>query len=228
MDTTKYPLMQAWTGPVSAIFSTTTEFGVYGWINGAGNSRYQHRIEYADIVLGGSQQHSVGSALMAHRAASRHGSNRPGRLGIPADGGLRHRLPVFHGGGLVQPTIAGAQQPLWMGPDGRLHQYLRSGHRPRNDPDGRPLGRDSRYRNAVRADNYMGTHSLLFTVDVYTETGVMATVMLDEQWTVQAARSCRRRHGPVVRRGRSHRDARRALGIGRQQRFVLHGPERHQ
>ena len=36
-------------------------------------------------------------------------------------------------------------------------------------------------------DNYMGTHSLLFTVDVYTETGVMATVMLDEQWTVQAA-----------------------------------------
>jgi hypothetical protein len=36
-------------------------------------------------------------------------------------------------------------------------------------------------------DNYMGTHSILFTVDVYTETGVMATVMLDEQWTVQAA-----------------------------------------
>ena len=36
-------------------------------------------------------------------------------------------------------------------------------------------------------DNYMGTHSLLFTVDVYTETGVMATVMLNEQWTVQAA-----------------------------------------
>jgi hypothetical protein len=36
-------------------------------------------------------------------------------------------------------------------------------------------------------DNYMGTHSLLFTVDVYTETGVMATVMLNKQWTVQAA-----------------------------------------
>jgi hypothetical protein len=35
-------------------------------------------------------------------------------------------------------------------------------------------------------DNYLGTHSLLFTVDVYTETGVMATVMLDKQWTVQA------------------------------------------
>jgi hypothetical protein len=36
-------------------------------------------------------------------------------------------------------------------------------------------------------DNYMGTHSLLFTVDVYTETGVMATVMLNKYWTVQAA-----------------------------------------
>jgi hypothetical protein len=36
-------------------------------------------------------------------------------------------------------------------------------------------------------DNYTATHSLLFTVDVYTETGVMATVMLDRQWTVQAA-----------------------------------------
>jgi hypothetical protein len=36
-------------------------------------------------------------------------------------------------------------------------------------------------------DNYTGTHSLLFTVDVYTETGVMATLMLNKQWTVQAA-----------------------------------------
>jgi Putative beta-barrel porin-2, OmpL-like. bbp2 len=36
-------------------------------------------------------------------------------------------------------------------------------------------------------DNYLATHSLLFTVDVYTETGVMATVMLNKQWTVQAA-----------------------------------------
>ncbi len=35
-------------------------------------------------------------------------------------------------------------------------------------------------------DNYMGTHSLLFTFDTYTQTGVMATVMLDKNWTVQA------------------------------------------
>ncbi len=35
-------------------------------------------------------------------------------------------------------------------------------------------------------DNYMGSHSLLFTVDTYTQTGVMATAMLNSQWTVQA------------------------------------------
>ncbi|MBI3820833.1 MAG: outer membrane beta-barrel protein [Planctomycetes bacterium] len=35
-------------------------------------------------------------------------------------------------------------------------------------------------------DNYMGSHSLLFTVDTYTQTGMMATLMLDKQWTVQA------------------------------------------
>jgi hypothetical protein len=36
-------------------------------------------------------------------------------------------------------------------------------------------------------DNYMGSHSLLFTFDTYTQTGVMGTVMLNKQWTVQAA-----------------------------------------
>jgi hypothetical protein len=36
-------------------------------------------------------------------------------------------------------------------------------------------------------DNYMGTHSLLFTFDTYTQTGVMATIMLNKQWTVQGA-----------------------------------------
>lgn len=35
-------------------------------------------------------------------------------------------------------------------------------------------------------DNYMGTHSLLFTFDTYTQTGLWATVMLNEQWTAQA------------------------------------------
>jgi hypothetical protein len=36
-------------------------------------------------------------------------------------------------------------------------------------------------------DNYLGTHSLLFTFDTYTQTGVMGTVMLNKQWTIQGA-----------------------------------------
>jgi hypothetical protein len=36
-------------------------------------------------------------------------------------------------------------------------------------------------------DNYMGTHSLLFTYGTSTQTGVMLTVMLNKNWTVQAA-----------------------------------------
>lgn len=36
-------------------------------------------------------------------------------------------------------------------------------------------------------DNYMGSHSLLFTFDTYTQTGLMATLMLNKNWTVQAA-----------------------------------------
>jgi hypothetical protein len=36
-------------------------------------------------------------------------------------------------------------------------------------------------------DNYMGSHSLLFTFDTYTQTGIMSTFMLSPQWTFQAA-----------------------------------------
>jgi hypothetical protein len=36
-------------------------------------------------------------------------------------------------------------------------------------------------------DNYMGSHSLLFTFDTYTQTGVMLTFKLNDQWLVQGA-----------------------------------------
>lgn len=35
-------------------------------------------------------------------------------------------------------------------------------------------------------DNYLASHSLLFSFDTYTQTGAMATLMLDDQWSVQA------------------------------------------
>jgi hypothetical protein len=36
-------------------------------------------------------------------------------------------------------------------------------------------------------DNYLGSHSLLFTFDTYTQTGVMLTFKLTDQWTFQSA-----------------------------------------
>jgi hypothetical protein len=36
-------------------------------------------------------------------------------------------------------------------------------------------------------DNYMGSHSLLFTFDTYTQTGIMLSLKLSDQWEVQAA-----------------------------------------
>jgi hypothetical protein len=36
-------------------------------------------------------------------------------------------------------------------------------------------------------DNYLGSHSLLFTFDTYTQTGVMLTFKLSDQWLVQGA-----------------------------------------
>jgi hypothetical protein len=36
-------------------------------------------------------------------------------------------------------------------------------------------------------DNYMGSHSILFTVDTYTQTGIMLSFKLNDQWEVQAA-----------------------------------------
>lgn len=35
-------------------------------------------------------------------------------------------------------------------------------------------------------DNYMGSHSILFTFDTYTQTGILFTIMLNKYWTVQA------------------------------------------
>jgi Putative beta-barrel porin-2, OmpL-like. bbp2 len=36
-------------------------------------------------------------------------------------------------------------------------------------------------------DNYLATHSLQFTYDTYTQTGAMATLAINKQWTIQGA-----------------------------------------
>jgi hypothetical protein len=41
--------------------------------------------------------------------------------------------------------------------------------------------------NQYAPDNYLASHSLLFTFDTYTQTGIMATLKLNAQWYVQVA-----------------------------------------
>jgi len=41
--------------------------------------------------------------------------------------------------------------------------------------------------NQYSVDNYLGSHSLLFTFDTYTQTGIMGTIKLNDQWHLQAA-----------------------------------------
>jgi hypothetical protein len=39
-------------------------------------------------------------------------------------------------------------------------------------------------------DNYLGSHSILFTFDTYTQTGIMLTQRLNQNWIVQAGINC--------------------------------------
>ncbi len=39
-------------------------------------------------------------------------------------------------------------------------------------------------------DNYLGSHSILFTYDTYTQTGIMLTQRLNQNWIVQAGINC--------------------------------------
>ena len=77
-------------------------------------------------------------------------------------------------------------------------------------------------------DNYMGSHSLLFTYDTYTQTGIMLTFCVNDQWMFQVGHHRRHRHGPLVSGRHADRLPRPALGLQGQQRFDLHLPQQHQ
>src|SRR5262249_43173335 len=70
-------------------------------------------------------------------------------------------------------------------------------------------------------DNFMGTHSILFAVDTYTDTGVLLSQMLNKEWTVEAGIHSGHGHGAVVQGQLSDGHGRHPLGGMRQQRFRL-------
>ena len=76
-------------------------------------------------------------------------------------------------------------------------------------------------------DNYMGTHSLLFTFDTYTQTGVMFTVMLNKYWTVQAALHAGTDMAPWYK-GRLLQECSGCAGFQTKQRLCLLGTKFYQ
>ena len=62
-------------------------------------------------------------------------------------------------------------------------------------------------------DNYLYTHSLMFTVDCYTQTGVSAAIKLNDQWSVLFGIPCRGRHRAMECRRPSHRHGHGSVGL---------------
>ncbi len=62
-------------------------------------------------------------------------------------------------------------------------------------------------------DNYLATHSLLFTYDTYTQTGAMFSFQLNQRNMVQGAIEVGHGHGPVVCGCPADRLFRLAMGV---------------
>ena len=60
----------------------------------------------------------------------------------------------------------------------------------------RPLDRVPRHRNAARRRQLHGKPLPLFTYDTYTQSGIMLTFCLSEQWMFQRRHHGRHRHAP--------------------------------
>jgi hypothetical protein len=187
VDTTRYPLMKALQGTWFGDLLDSNRIRVYGWLNGAGNlssSRKSNTVDSYWIVPNSFQldQAVLRFERLPDTVQTDHldwGFRATGDYGIDyrfftAGGWFSDQLLVHNFRYGWDPTEVYAELYVpWVaqGMIVTLGRWIAT-------PD---------IETQYAPDNYMGTHSLLFTIDVYTETGVMATVMLNQQWTVQAA-----------------------------------------
>jgi hypothetical protein len=187
MDSTDYPLMKAIYGGPCGDAIKDTRIKAYGWINSSANfsnsknsntvSSYwivPNRLELDQAVIRLERQ--VDSVQQDHwdwgfRVTTDYGTDY---RYFTAGGWFSNQLLVHNNLYGWDPTecyaefyIPGVAQGMKL----TFGRWIAT-------PD---------IETQFAPDNYMGTHSLLFTIDVYTETGLMSTVMLDKNWTVQAA-----------------------------------------
>jgi hypothetical protein len=188
IDTTRYSLMKALQGTWAGDVLDSERIKVYGWINAAGNlstSRHSNTPDSYWIVPNSFQLDQL--VLRAERLVDSVQTDH-------IDVGFRSTL--LFGIDYRYMTAGG-----WWPADTELlkHNFLYGLDFTEQYIDvyvpwvaqglivrvGRWIACPD-IETQFAPDNYLGTHSILFTFDTYTQTGVMATVMLNKQWTVQA------------------------------------------
>ena len=66
-------------------------------------------------------------------------------------------------------------------------------------------------------DNYLYTHSLMFTFDCYTQTGINAAIKLNDQWSILFGETRGRRHCSLEWCSTSDRNGNGSLGLREEQ-----------
>lgn len=187
VDTTKYPLMQALDGTYSGKWLDDHRIRVYGWINGSGNASTNRNSNTVTSYWVAPNSVQLDQALLRfeRQVDTVQTDHVDWGFRFTGDYGIDYRY--FTAGGwwdrqlLVHNNLYG-----WDTTEVYANLYFPGIAQGMILTVGRWVATPD-IETQFAPDNYMGTHSLLFTVDIYTETGIMATVMLDKQWTVQAA-----------------------------------------
>lgn len=187
VDTTAWPVMKLLQGTCCGDVLNSQRIRVYGWVNGAGNvsnCRNSNTVSSYWVVPNSFQLDQF--AIRAERQADTVQTDHiDWGFRSTVDYGIDYRY--FTAGGwfsrqlLVHNNLYG-----WDPTEQWFNLYVPHVAQGMIITVGRWIACPD-IETQFAPDNYMGTHSLQFTVDVYTETGVMATIMLNKQWLVQAA-----------------------------------------
>jgi len=86
---------------------------------------------------------------------------------------------------LSQRPVAGRSSSIWLRSDAGICGCLYSASCAGSEPAAGPLHLRAWNRAQLAPNNYIFSHSLLYAIDPFTDTGLIATVKLDDQWLLQ-------------------------------------------
>jgi hypothetical protein len=185
VDTTRWPLMKCWQGTLPGDVLDSERIRVYGWLNGSANlsnCRNSNTIS-SYWVLPNSAMLDQAVLRCERQVDTVQTSHLDWGFRASWDYGIDYRY--FTAGGWLSDQLLVHNRLYGVDPTEQyFNLYVPCVAQGMIVTIGRWIATPD-IETQFSPDNYMGSHSIQFTVDVYTETGVMATVMLDKQWTVQ-------------------------------------------